>query len=47
VLFALFVTLFFVPALYSIGADIRRFFIYTVKGAKQANFDAALRPATS
>lgn len=45
VLFALFVTLFFVPALYSIGADIRRFFIYTVKGVKQSNFDEVLRPA--
>lgn len=42
VLFALFVTLFFVPALYAIGADIRRFFIYLIKGAKQPNFDEAL-----
>lgn len=32
VLFALFVTLFFVPVLYGIGADIKRFFIYLVKG---------------
>lgn len=47
VLFALFVTLFFVPALYSIGADIRRFFIYVVKGAKQPNFDNALRPVAA
>jgi len=47
VLFALFVTLFLVPALYSIGADIRRFFIYVVKGAKQDNFDDALRPVAS
>ncbi len=43
VLFALFVTLFFVPALYSIGADIRRFFIYVIKGEKQPDFDAALK----
>lgn len=42
VLFALFVTLFFVPALYAIGADIRRFFIYLIKGEKQPNFDEAL-----
>jgi len=42
VLFALFVTLFFVPALYGIGADIRRFFIYLIKGEKQPNFSAAL-----
>jgi multidrug efflux pump subunit AcrB len=42
VLFALFVTLFFVPALYGIGADIRRFFIYVIKGAKQPDFDAKL-----
>jgi len=38
VLFALFVTLFFVPALYGIGADIRRFFIYLVKGVEQPRF---------
>jgi len=42
VLFALFVTLFFVPALYTIGADIRRFFIYMIKGVKQPNFDEKL-----
>ncbi|MEL7486226.1 MAG: efflux RND transporter permease subunit [Pseudomonadota bacterium] len=42
VLFALFVTLFFVPALYAIGADIRRFFIYIFTGDKQPDFDAAL-----
>ncbi len=42
VLFALFVTLFFVPALYSIGADIRRFFIYVITGRKQPNFDEQL-----
>ncbi len=38
VLFALFVTLFFVPALYGIGADIRRFFVYLIKGQEQPNF---------
>lgn len=42
VLFALFVTLFFVPALYAIGADIRRFFIYLIKGEKEPNFDEKL-----
>ena len=42
VFFALFVTLFFVPALYGIGADIRRFFIYLVKGQKQPRFAAAI-----
>jgi len=42
VLFALFVTLLFVPALYSIGADIRRFFIYMFTGRKQPNFDEKL-----
>ena len=42
VLFALFVTLFFVPALYAIGADIRRFFIYVLTGNKQPNFDEAI-----
>ncbi len=44
VLFALFVTLFFVPALYSIGADVRRFFIYVTKGVKQPSFDERLQP---
>ena len=44
VLFALFVTLFFVPALYSIGADIRRFFIYVFTGNKQPNFTEDLAP---
>lgn len=38
VLFALLVTLFFVPALYGIGADIRRFFIYLIKGQAQPRF---------
>jgi len=42
VLFALFVTLFFVPALYGIGADIRRFFIAKWKGHKIVNFTAKL-----
>ena len=43
VLFALFVTLFFVPALYSIGADIRRFFIYVFTGKKQPDFDESIQ----
>ncbi len=38
VLFALLVTLFFVPALYGIGADIRRFFVYLIKGQPQPKF---------
>ena len=38
VLFALLVTLFFVPALYGIGADIRRFFIRTILRKPQAGF---------
>lgn len=38
VLFALFVTLFFVPALYGIGADIRRFFAYLVTGKEIERF---------
>ncbi|MCI5047334.1 MAG: efflux RND transporter permease subunit [Aquisalinus sp.] len=42
VLFALLVTLFFVPALYGIGADIRRFFIYVITGKKQPRFAANL-----
>jgi len=42
VFFALFVTLFFVPALYGIGADIRRYFIYVVKGRPQEKFSAGL-----
>ncbi|MEO0880599.1 MAG: efflux RND transporter permease subunit, partial [Pseudomonadota bacterium] len=42
VLFALFVTLFFVPALYAIGADIRRFCIYIFTAKKQPNFSAVL-----
>jgi multidrug efflux pump subunit AcrB len=42
VLFALFVTLFFVPALYAIGADIRRFFVYLISGEKQPKFTQAI-----
>lgn len=42
VLFALFVTLFFVPALYGIGADIRRFFKYLISGNPQPKFGAAI-----
>lgn len=42
VLFALFVTLFFVPALYGIGADIRRGIIYLVKGQEQPKFSGKL-----
>lgn len=38
VLFALLVTLFFVPALYGIGADIRRTFIRIILRRKQAGF---------
>jgi len=40
VLFALFVTLFFVPALYGIGADIGRGVSYLVKGRKPPSFSA-------
>jgi len=42
VLFALFVTLFFVPALYGIGADIRRFFKYLISGQRQPEFTEAI-----
>ncbi len=45
VLFALFVTLFFVPALYGIGADIGRGMKYLIKGKPQRRFSAALNPA--
>ena len=38
VLFALFVTLYFVPALYGIGADIRRWFAYVIKGKPRIPF---------
>ncbi|MEP4053037.1 MAG: efflux RND transporter permease subunit [Litorimonas sp.] len=43
VLFALFVTLFFVPALYGIGADIGRGFKYLIKGQKQPGFSAKIQ----
>ena len=42
VLFALFVTLFFVPALYGIGADIGRGVSYLVKGRKPPRFSAKI-----
>ncbi len=44
VLFALFVTLFFVPALYGIGADIRRGMIYLITGQPQPKFSASISP---
>ena len=40
VFFALFVTLFFVPALYGIGADFRRFFKTAWSGHRQPGFTA-------
>ncbi|MEM6411842.1 MAG: efflux RND transporter permease subunit [Pseudomonadota bacterium] len=43
VMFALLVTLFFVPALYGIGADIRRFFGYLISGRRQDTFSAPLQ----
>lgn len=46
VVFALLVTLFLVPALYGIGADIRRFFKYLVSGVKQDRFGARLGPVS-
>ncbi|MEO1405873.1 MAG: efflux RND transporter permease subunit, partial [Pseudomonadota bacterium] len=42
VMFALLVTLFFVPALYGIGADIRRFYGYLVSGKRRDSFAAQL-----
>jgi multidrug efflux pump subunit AcrB len=42
VFFALFVTLFFVPALYGIGADLRRYTLYLFKGEEQPRFSASL-----
>ena len=42
VLFALFVTLFFVPALYGIGADIKRFFAHLITGKHYPAFDEQL-----
>ncbi|MEO9968501.1 MAG: efflux RND transporter permease subunit [Hyphomonadaceae bacterium] len=47
VAFALLVTLFFVPALYGIGADIRRFFKYLVTGIEQDRFDAEISSSSS
>ncbi|WP_298916177.1 efflux RND transporter permease subunit [uncultured Algimonas sp.] len=44
VFFALFVTLFFVPALYGIGADIRRYGAYLFKGRESARFSESLDP---
>ena len=44
VLFALFVTLFFVPALYGIGADIGRGMKYLIKGEPQPKFGASISP---
>lgn len=38
VFFALFVTLYLVPSLYGIGADIKRFVIYLFSGKKRATF---------
>ncbi len=38
VMFALLVTLFLVPSLYGIGADIKRFVLYLVSGRKRATF---------
>ncbi len=40
--FALLVTLFLVPSLYGIGADIRRFFKYLISGDPQPKFDSQL-----
>jgi len=42
VIFALLVTLFFVPALYGIGADIKRFFGYLISGKPRPGFNALL-----
>ena len=42
VLFALFVTLLFVPALYAIGADIRRAFLHLFKRQAWINFTTSL-----
>ena len=43
VLFAFFVTLLLVPALYGIGADIKRYFIYIFTGEKQPDFNESIR----
>ncbi len=42
VFFALFVTLFFVPALYAIGADIRRFIATSWTGVRRPKFTAEI-----
>ncbi|VAV88442.1 Acriflavin resistance protein [hydrothermal vent metagenome] len=42
VFFALFVTLFLVPSLYAIGADIRRYFIYLWTGVPSHRFGESL-----
>ncbi len=42
VFFALFVTLFFVPALYAIGADIRRYFVGAYRGERIPKFSAQI-----
>ena len=47
VLFALFVTLFFVPALYGIGADIRRFFVSTWTGHAKESFSNGINSTES
>ena len=44
VLFALFVTLFFIPALYGIGADIGRGMKYFINGQPQPKFSASISP---
>jgi len=45
VLFALFVTLFFVPALYAIGADIKGNLAYGWTGVRKPKFAAQIQPA--
>ena len=42
VLFALFVTLFLVPCLYALGADVKRFTLYLVSGKKRMTFHKEL-----
>ena len=42
VLFALFVTLFLVPALYALGADVKRFVLYLISGKKRMTFHREL-----
>ena len=44
VLFALFVTLFLVPCLYGLGADVKRFFQYLISGKKRMTFHDELSP---